>query len=150
MKPIIYSFQSELEIAALIKALEHLRVVFSPRKTDILYKLSAATDAGSFLVYNSVSVSAYHASKSSSLTTSDIIYAKAGNSLVSRSVSFLRRMAAMFSASVLTISRADYLVASSNSLFFMISETTKISLAMQPPQTSPWEAVSSIMEASES
>jgi hypothetical protein len=73
-----FSFQLGLSIADLTRADEHARVVFSPKKTESLYKLSAATDAGSFLAYSSVSASAYHASISSSNVTSVIMNASAG------------------------------------------------------------------------
>jgi hypothetical protein len=43
-----YSFQSELYIADFIKLDEQMSVVFSPKYTDILYKVSAAVEHGSF------------------------------------------------------------------------------------------------------
>lgn len=87
--------------------LEQARVVFSPRLTAILYKLSAATDDGSFLACNSVSSSAYQASISSALSTSVIIYARAGKKCSCRSFKFFLNVPGKDSAHVLIISRAD-------------------------------------------
>ena len=61
----------------------------------------------------------------------------AGNKCSFKSDWFFLRVEAMFSERVLTTSRADYLVASSKSLFFMIYEITKMSFGIDELQISP-------------
>jgi hypothetical protein len=107
LNPINFSFQSGLSIAVEIMKLEQARVVFSPRLTAILCKLSAATDEGSFLAYSSVSSSAYQASISSALSTSVIMYARAGKKCSYKSFRFFLNVPGIDSAQVLIISRAD-------------------------------------------
>jgi hypothetical protein len=63
--------------------------------------------------------------------------ARAGKKCSFKSFTCFLRIAAIFSARVLIISKPDYLVESSKSLFLMIYEMTKMSFGMQPLQTSP-------------
>lgn len=73
LNPIHFSFQSFDSIPPLIIFIEQARVVFSPRYVESLYNASDATEQGSVFAYNSVSSSAYQASKSSALVISVII-----------------------------------------------------------------------------
>lgn len=115
------------------------RMVFSPMKLAILFKLSAATERRSVFAWiSSSSYLAYQASKSSSNSIPYVIIKTiAGKNWVFSSFAYFLTNEGSSSDKVVMISKADYLVEFSKLAFFIISLTTKINLGNTKLHISP-------------